>query len=323
MSRTFAQWLTDSRTTTLVCVFAAAVLATRVPFALWVPGAVLVLVSLVPSQVTPLSALLVAAAAIVGLTIEAVGPWPALIVATCLLVPQYLLGRVLARGASPNLSFQLTSVAALAILVLIYLVLADPAGVWRSVKEEIMPTLNRVADMMDNAGSGHRLDDSQIVEESFARAWGLVTWLLLLNTMVSVLFGVYWARGKGYEPVGGASFSSLSAGRTLAYGGLLTAACVVVFSSWRLPTDALLVFFGVFMLQGLSILHSAMLAMGFGGVSLGLGYAAGFLVFLLAALAVPALSWLVQCLLVVSGLIDNWLPLRDGLRALLVRRRPS
>ena len=319
MSRTFAEWLTDSRAKTLLCVFVAAVFTPSVPFALWVPGALLVLLSLVPSAVPPLSGLLLAAAAIVGLTTEAVGPWPALILAACLLLPQYLLGRLLARGASPNLSFQMAAVAALGMLVVIYLVLADPAGVWRPVKEQLMPTLERVADMMDNAGSGHRLDDKQIVEESFARAWGLVAWLLLLNTMVSVLFGVYWARGKGYVPPGGSSFSSLSAGKTLAYASLVAVGCALLFSASRLPGDALLVFGGVFMLQGLSILHSAMLAMGFGGVSLGLGYAAGFLVFLLAALVVPALSWSVQSLLVVSGLVDNWLPIRDGLRS-LVRR---
>ena len=65
MSRTFAEWLTDSRAKTLLCVFVAAVFTPSVPFALWVPGALLVLLSLVPSAVPPLSGLFLAAAAIV------------------------------------------------------------------------------------------------------------------------------------------------------------------------------------------------------------------------------------------------------------------
>ncbi len=322
MSRSFAEWLTESRAKTLVGVVAAAVFALIVPFASWLPGALVVMLSLVPSGVRPESALVVACATVVALTINPVAgivhgtvPWVAsVLLAAALVAPSYLIGRLLARGASPNLAFQSAALAALGMLVVVYVVLADPAGVWRPLLSQIAPALDEFAGMMANAGSGHRLDEQQFVEASAARAWGVVAWLLLLNTMVSVLFGLAWARGKGYVPPGDRAFSALSAGRTLAMACVVAIVCTVAFAS-RLGGDALLVFAGVFMLQGLAIMHATLLSLGYGGMSLGVGYAVGFLVFLLLGLAVPALAGSVQGVLVVSGFIDNWWPLRARLAA--------
>ena len=322
MSRSVAEWATDSRLKTLACVFAAAWLALIMPFAPWLPGALIVMLSLVQSPVGALYALVLAAAALMGLLTPATGPWPAALLAVALLLPQYLIGRLLARGASMSVCFQFTAVAALGMLVVVYVVISDPAGVWRGLLEQWSQSLDRFASMMSNAGSGRRLDEQQqLMEASAARLWGAVGWLLLLNTMVSALIGQYWARAKGFVAAPGSAFSELTAGRTLAVAFIICAVAAALFTS-GFCTDALMVFGGVFVLQGLAVLHSALLALGFGGVSLGLGYAGGFLVFLLVSLSLPALALGVQFLLFASGFVDNWYALRPRIWASRVPKAP-
>ena len=321
MTRSFAEWATDSRVKTLACVFASAWLALIVPFAPWLPGALIVLLALVHSPVSSLYALVLAAAALLGLLTPATGVWPAALLAIALLLPQYLVGRLLRRGASMNVCFQFTALAALAMLVVVYLVINDPAGVWRGLLTQWAESLDRFASMMSNAGSGRRVDEQQIMEASAARLWGAVGWLLLLNTMVSALVGQYWARAKGHVAGPGSSFGELSAGRTLAVAFLVCAVCAALFTS-GFCTDALMVFGGVFVLQGLSILHSGLLAFGFGGVGLGLGYAGGFLVFLLVSLSLPALALAVQFVLFASGFFDNWYALRPRIWASRAPKAP-
>jgi len=321
MTRPFADWATDSRVKTLVCVFASAWCALAVPFATWLAGALVVMLALVQSPVTSGYALVLSAGALMGLLTPAVGVWPAALLVIALLVPQYLIGRLLSRGATMSVCFQFTALAALAMLVVVYLVINDPAGVWRGLLEQWAQSLDRFASMMSNAGSGRRFDEQQIVEASAARLWGAVGWLLLLNTMVSALVGQYWARSKGFVPAPGSSFSELSAGRTLAIVFIVCAVCAAVFT-WGFCTDALMVFGGVFVLQGLAILHTALLSLGYGGVSLGLGYAGGFFLFLLVSLALPALALAVQCVLFFSGFVDNWYALRPRIRAARAARAP-
>lgn len=313
MSRSIAEWATDSRLKTLLCVFASVWLGIMLPFASWLPGALIVLLALVESPISSGYALVLAGTALTGLLAPATGLWPALLLAVAVLVPQFLIGRLLARRASLTVCFQFATVAALGMLVVVYVVLTDPPGVWRPLLEQSAKALDRFASMMSNVASGRRLDEQQIVETAAARLWGAVGWLLLLNTMLSALAGHYWARGKGFAPVAGSSFGDLAAGRTLGVTFLVCAACAALFTS-GFCVDALTVLGGVFVLQGLSIMHAALIAFGFGGTSLGLGYAVGFVAFLLLNIVVPTLAFAVEGLLFVSGFADNWYPLRPRLR---------
>ena len=176
MKRSFAEWVTDSGWKAAACVFLSAWLALILPFALWLPGAMVVLVALVASPVSSGYALALAGAALLGLLMPATGLWTAVLLATALLVPQYLIGRMLARGASMTVCFQFAALAALGMLVVVYGVIADPPGVWRPMLEQLAQSLDRFAATMSNASSGHRLDEQQIVDASAAHLWGAVGW---------------------------------------------------------------------------------------------------------------------------------------------------
>jgi hypothetical protein len=296
-----AAWLTVSRGRALLGAAFAAFLALLVPFGSWLPGALIVLLALRGSSPLPdWTATLVAGAVLAWWLLTAgVEPVPALLVASALVVPPFGLGRLLSRGGSLNLAFQLATLAALALLVVVHLVLADPPGVWRPFLERLAAELDRVAAMMSNVGSGLRPQDTGLIEASAARMWGVVTWLLLLNTMVGGFVGLFWSgRLDGVARLGPA-FRTLKAGRTLALLSIVVMGLALAFR-WSLPADAAWVFLGAFVLQGLSVLHAARDALGLSTAWLAATYVLLFL---------PFTTLFVQGALAVFGFIDNWLPL--------------
>ena len=302
-----ADWLTASRSRALIGAGLLAVLALLLPFGSWLPGALVVLLALKGS--TPVSDWLVTVVAGVTLTwwllLAGAGIVPAGLVSIALVVPPLLLGRLLARGGSLNLAFQLATLAALGFLVVVHLVLADPPGVWRPVLEKLAAELDRVATVMSNVGSGRRPQDSDLIEASAARMWGVVTWLLLLNTMVTVFVGMYWFGLLSRVARLGPAFRQLKAGRTLAMFAVAVTVLTITFR-WNLPADAAWVFLGAFVLQGLAILHAAREALGLSGAWLGVTYVLLFM---------PFTTLFMQGALAVFGFIDNWFPLRERLAA--------
>jgi hypothetical protein len=135
--------------------------------------------------------------------------------------------------------------------------------------------------------------------------WGVVAWLMLLNTMVAGFVGLYWEALLTGQPRLGPAFRELKAGRTLAAIALAVTFVTVVFR-WDLPADAAWVFLGAFVLQGLAVLHSAR-------ESLGLGTA--WLVGTYLLLFLPFTTLFVQGALAVFGFMDNWYPLRPRFAA--------
>jgi hypothetical protein len=309
--QSIAAWLTVSRGRALLGAAVAAFLALLVPFASWLPGALIVLLALRGSQPLPdWTAVLLAGAVLVWWLLTAgVGPVPALLVAIALVVPPFGLGRLLMRGGSLNFAFQVATLAALLLLVVVHLVLADPPGVWRPFLERLAAELDRVAAMMSNVGSGRRPQEASLIEASAARMWGVVTWLLLLNTMVAGFIGLYWSGKLDGVARLGPAFRTLKAGRTLALLSIVVTALALVFR-WNLPADAAWVFLGAFVLQGLSVLHAARDALGLSTAWLAATYVLLFL---------PLTTLFVQGALAVFGFVDNWLPL--GVR--FPRRTPT
>jgi hypothetical protein len=275
------------------------------------PGALIVLLALRGSQPLPdWTAVLLGGAVLVWWLLTAgVGPVPALLVAIALVVPPFGLGRLLTRGGSLNFAFQVATLGALLLLVVVHLVLADPPGVWRPFLEKLAAELDRVAAMMSNVGSGRRPQDASLIEASAARMWGVVTWLLLLNTMVAGFVGLYWSGKLDGVARLGPAFRTLKAGRTLALLSIVVTALALVFR-WNLPADAAWVFLGAFVLQGLSVLHAARDALGLSTAWLAATYVLLFL---------PLTTLFVQGALAVFGFVDNWLPL--GVR--FPRRAPT
>lgn len=278
------------------------VLALLLPFGSWLPGALIVLLALGGS--TPLKDWVAAAVAGVTLfgwlSIAGAGPAPAVLVAMVLVAPPLALGRLLARGGSLNLGFQLATLAALLGLIAVHAVLADPPGVWRPFLERLAAELDQVAAVMSNVGSGRRPQDANLIAASAERMWGVVTWLLLLNTMVTVFVGLYWSGVLARVARLGPAFRALSAGKTLALLAALVTALSMLFQ-WSLAADAAWVFLGAFVLQGLAVLHAARAGMGLSGAWLGVTYVLLFL---------PFTTLFVQGMLAVVGFVDNWFPLR-------------
>ena len=301
-------WLCASRGRALLGAAILAFLALVLPFGTWLPGAYIVLLALRGSVPLPdWAATAVAGAALVWwLSVAGAGPVPSLLVSVALVVPGLLIGRLLLRGGSLDLAFQLATLAALAVLVVVHLVIADPPGVWRPFLERLAAELDRMATVMSNVGSGRRPQESNLIEASAARMWGVVAWLMLLNTMIAAFVGLASAGVMAKIPRLGPAFRALKAGRTLAGVALLVTLVTVTFH-WDLPADAAWVFLGAFVLQGLAVLHSARESLG-----LGTAWLAGTYVLLF----LPVTTLFAQGALAMFGFMDNWYPLRPRFAAL-------
>jgi hypothetical protein len=297
-----AVWLTTSRLRALIGAVALAFLSLLLPFGTWLSGALIVLLALSDSKPLQdwLAALVSAMTLGWWLSLAGAGPLPVVLLAAALVVPAWLLGRLLARGGSLNLAFQLATLAALVFLGTVHAVLSDPPGVWRPFLERLASELDQVATVMSNVGSGRSPKDVNLIEASAERMWGVVTWLLLLNTMVALFVGLYWSGIKTGTTRLGPAFRALTAGKTLSALGVLITACALIFR-WDVAADAAWVFLGAFVLQGLAVLHAARWSLKWSGAWLGVTYVLLFL---------PFTTLLVQGVLATVGLADNWLAIR-------------
>lgn len=319
MSRPFAAWATESLTRTVLCAVVAAAFGT-VPFFVWAPGALVVMLSLVDAPIRAGAAAWLVGALVAAAWATQIDVVPAVLIGAGLVVPSYVVGRLLARGATVSIVFQFATVAVLATLVVIYVLINDPADVWKPVVTEMLQALRQAASTLSNATAGPRLDDERIVAESAARLWGAAGWAYLLVTMVAALLGQYWASGKTGQRTPGSSFSALAAGKTLA-GAFVACVLGALLVKSAFCIDALVVFNGVFVLQGLSILHTMLLSSGLSGFALATTYAVGFVTLLLVGVALPVVVLAVESGLFIAGFIDNWFPLRP--RILAAGRRRS
>lgn len=300
--QTFAEWLTTSRARALVGAALLAFLALLLPFGSWLPGALLVLLALRAGPAPDWLAGLVAGLMLAWwLASAGAGPVPVLLVALALVAPPLAIGRVLARGGSLNLGFQLAVLGSLCFLAIVHGVLADPPGVWRPFLESLAAELDRMGVLMSNVGSGRRLADTQLIAELASQMWGVVAWMLLWNTMIAVFVGLYWSGVVANAPRLGPAFRELKAGRTLAIAAVL-AVVLMLALGWEFPADATRVFLGAFVLQGLAVLHAA---------RDGLGFSTAWLVATYVLLFVPFTTLFVSGALAVFGFVDNWYPLRQ------------
>jgi hypothetical protein len=312
--KALADWLVASRFRAIVGAVLLSVVAATPLFLYWCPGALIVLLALRKSS--PLSetvAALVAALTLSWLLLSVgAGPVPAVLLAVALIVPPLLVGRLLARGGSLGLAFQFTTLAALAMLAVVHAMLSDPPGVWQPFVERLAADLDRVATMMSNSESGWHPRGEDLRETASAIVnWGVVAWILLLNTMAAGIVGLYaHGRQTGVARLG-PEFRALSAGRTLAFTALAVALLSLIFR-WQFAADVSRLFLGAFVFQGLAFAHSAREVLGFSS-----GWLAGMYVMLF----LPIAAFFVQGILAVLGFLDNLLPLRLRLRAFAARHK--
>jgi len=298
MQRSIAEWLTASRGRALAGGLGLAVFgALLLPFSSWLPGALIVLVTLLGRPVPDWQVALVAGVTLAWWLLAAVGPVVAILTSAALVLLPFLLGRLLARTRNLSLVFQVATLVVLAMLGLVHAVLADPPGVWR-------PLLTRAAAELERMGalvSGPGTSSSEVIAQATAQMWGVASWLVLLNAMVSIFVGLYWAGRVEGRPTLGPAFRSLKAGRTLA---LLALVALGLSYGLRLhfARDAVWLFGGAFVLQGLAILHAARESL-----RLSTGWLAASYVFLFVPLTTPV----VTSGLAAFGFLDNWYPIRS------------
>ncbi len=301
--RRLAVWLTASRTGAVSGTIVAAMLG-RLPFLSWLPGAAISFLALSPSSPIPDWSALVLADAVFAewLWVHGAGLVGALLVSLALLLPALLLARLLRRTQSLTLCFQMAALAALGFLIVVHLVLADPPGVWRPVIEALAAELDRMGAVVSNVGSGRMPQDINVIVYFL---WGVVAWMLLLHAMVGVILGLYLRGRLEGKALLGPAFRQLKAGRTLAVFAVVSTVLLVALP-WTQAADGTLLLAGVFVLQGLAVVHSARVA-----------YAAntGWLVAMYALLFLPPTTLLVMGGLSILGFLDNWVSFRAYLPA--------
>jgi hypothetical protein len=309
----FVGWVIASRVRVIVAAVLLAILGLLLfPMMVWVPGALVVFLSLRGSQ--PLAdwrAGMISAVIFGWLWLPIAGPVSALLLAAALIVPPLMAGRLMARGGSLTLAFQFATLAAIAVLVVVHLALADPPGVWQPVIEWMSSELDHMATMMSSSGGGWHPTDAELREAASTFVnWGVVAWLLLFNVIAAAAAGLYLLGCETNTARLGPQFRSLQAGRTLA-GIALVVLVLLVATKWNFASDMSRLLLGVMVLQGLALMHAAREA---------LGLNAGWLVIAYVALFISSQrSALVEEALAVIGFMDNWLPFRARLGAVAAR----
>jgi hypothetical protein len=207
-----------------------------------------------------------------------------------------LLGVLLKRTGSLNLCFQVAVLAASAGLVVVHLLLPDPAGVWHEL-------LRKVLDSMAAAGIKVEGDTGALIEIWARTMWGALAALTLALVLGSLFLGCWWQSLVAAPGRFGAEYRQLRLGRVL---GL----CItVLFATAFFVESALLaslawVAFAALSFQGLAAAHSSK-ARG----QLNRGWLAAIYVLLI----VPLSTSVTVLALAIWGFADNWLrprPLR-------------
>jgi hypothetical protein len=207
-----------------------------------------------------------------------------------------LLGVLLKRTGSLNLCFQVAVLAASAGLVVVHLLLPDPAGVWHEL-------LRKVLDSMAAAGIKVEGDTGALIEIWARTMWGALAALTLGLVLGSLFLGCWWQSLVAAPGRFGTEYRQLRLGRVL---GL----CItVLFATAFFVESALLaslawVAFAALSFQGLAAAHSSK-ARG----QLNRGWLAAIYVLLI----VPLSTSVTVLALAIWGFADNWLrprPLR-------------
>ena len=206
-------------------------------------------------------------------------------------LPGMLLAMLLQRTRSLTLSLQITVLAALLVIVGLYLITGDSSADWQEVFKEF-------ASLLRNSGKQQEADlfIQLLPYASYMRGFVVsIGWLL---HVVAFLAGYAAYMSLPGKPAGFGRVSEINFGRVLAAVLALTSIAAMVSSSVWLQNTALLLF-AIFWLQGLAVLHWLRARGRFPGVLLAAVYV---LTVLLGPLLVSAVG--------VMGYSDAWFDFR-------------
>lgn len=222
--------------------------------------------------------------------------WFAITYALVLFALPMMLADLLRRTGSMNLVFQLTLVAALVTLALVYVLLPQPNVFWEQF-------LGRAFDALSQ--SGIQFDES-LVPQLARTLWGAMVAVLLLTVLNSLFLARWWQSLIHSQGAFGFEFRRLSAGVIL--GVVLVAISVVALVADFASVDCMawVAMLGL-ALQGLASAHRRK-AEG--------RLPRGWLIVIYVMLMVPFFSFVTVALLAGWGLADVWRYMRNsGLQA--------
>lgn len=218
--------------------------------------------------------------------------WLALVYVVLVYVLPLISVEILRRTGSLLLVFQLTLLAALVALLVVYAVLPEPAAVWQRVLSETFAALSQ-------AGIQVEMDDNSVAEAARGM-WGALIAILAALNLCAVFLARWWHTLLHVQGVFGAEFRQLRLGKIL--GGVQLG--IVVLALW-LNVELIDAMAWVAMLglafQGLAAAHR-MKAEG--------RLRHGWLVAVYVFLIVPLFTFVMVMMLAVWGLLDNWRRMR-------------
>ena len=298
--KTFANWVMKGRMQAVVVATVLAMLALLVtPLGLVSAGVIslTVLRQGWKEGVLVLGSALLAITGLGGLLFQM--PVATLLIGALLWVPAAVLGGVLGRTGSLRLAIEVAAVMAAGVVLLQYLLLADPAAFWGDALNEFLV---------------QRVDEETLAASNAEQLVGLIagwmaggvaaTWFL--GSVVSLLLARYWAslidRPGGF----GEEFRQLRFGRWLLIlvPILLLAGVVVTGGEPSLIGQLYVIGMVVFLIQGLSVVHG--LVAEFNGSP---AWLVG--IYLLLMFVAPQGATMVSLV----GYTDGWLDFRARARA--------
>lgn len=217
--------------------------------------------------------------------------WFAITYALVLFALPMMLADLLRRTSSLNLVFQLTLIAALVALALVYVLLPQPTAFWEQFLGRAFEALSQ---------SGIQFDES-LVPQLARTLWGAMVAVLLLTVLNSLFLARWWQSLIHSQGAFGFEFRRLSAGVIL--GVLLVVISIVALVTDLASVDSMawVAMLGL-ALQGLAGAHRRK-AEG--------RLPRGWLIVIYVMLMVPFFSFVTVALLAGWGLADFWRNMRN------------
>ena len=239
--------------------------------------------------------------AIIGMLIIG-SPALALAFALSLWLPAWILTSVMLSSRSLVMPIQVLLVFGLVAVMMMYLVMGDPAMWWYNhIVNDVIPTLEKA-----NIGFTRGPE----FELRLANATKLMSGVLIMISAWGVLAGLLiarWWQAILYRPGAfGEEFQSLSLGKIMAMLAVLLVVLAMMGKGLvaELASNMLLVMIGLLLLQGLAIAHALVARFKANHVWLVMMYM--MLIFLMPYMLV---------MVAVAGLIDNWIDFRTRFKA--------
>ncbi len=219
------------------------------PFAQIFSGAAIVMLVLYGGARTAALQGLIAIAVLAALSLVTGGSLPEILVNGLFAwLPVFLLAWLLRRSRSLTLTLQVSAIAAMAVTLGFYIVVADPTAYWMAVLTDVAAAFR---DMGLTEQAGMIVAQTELIAPQMTMVTVLTSWSLIVLVLV-LGYAIYQALpGKSAEF---GRFCDLRFGRTLALVMAVTSVLALLIGVEWLRNFAFVVF-AIFWLQGLSMMH--------------------------------------------------------------------